>query len=276
MVTKGNTNSYVKISGRRKRHSGTEKQLPKLLPSETKEYLLMQVYLDVIVPTGVKRVRAAVDTQSNVSYARDILTSPRAWRTGEAKHVKGITGTITTTRPTLLKVLRHEGHETSQVTLDTRDPPKQLFDHGCGVLLSMAHVRELGLDLNAAAETKRHTDAVFLPRESEAKPHLMDSPPRTCRLTEKVVAAYMKARGNQRRAPKQVTLDDVILGADLNKGQKQEIRSIVHEHAAVFALTPDDLPPPMKGVEPHQFKLKPNAVLGLAADQSGGRPPNDT
>ena len=69
----------------------------------------------------------------------------------------------------------------------------------------------------------------------------------------------MKARGNQRRAPKQVTLDDVVLGGDLNKSQKQEVRRIVRGHAAVFALTPDDLPPPMKGVAPHQFKLKPNA-----------------
>ena len=59
--------------------------------SETKEYRLLQTCLRVLdFKRNIRRVKVALDTQSNVSDAEPYLGTPRQWRSHESKLVKGI------------------------------------------------------------------------------------------------------------------------------------------------------------------------------------------
>ena len=69
--------------------------------SETKEYRLVRTYLKVLDKNGtVRRVQVALDTQSNVSYAKPHLGTPRPWKTHENPYVKGVGGLVKGGRPT--------------------------------------------------------------------------------------------------------------------------------------------------------------------------------
>ena len=68
----------------------TTEHLPtKPLPSETQRYQLAQVYLEILTQEGKRTVRAAIDTQSNVTYAKWNSSHPRKWKDGEVRTVGG-------------------------------------------------------------------------------------------------------------------------------------------------------------------------------------------
>ena len=164
------------------------------------------------------------------------------------------------TRPSRLCVYRHAKGDSPAMCmfLDSREMPPGTFhrEEPCRVLLSMRHVRALGINLNAHAKRLKHIDVQYLPwghRDNAA------TYARTCRVTEQVVATFLEQRGGTAKEPKRCSVEDVQVGSDLTSAQVQRIRDINREYSTVFALSPDDLPPLMKDVEPHQFRMRPEA-----------------
>jgi hypothetical protein len=92
--------------------------------SETKKYRLLQVYLSVLDKHGkIRRVKAALDTQSNVSYAKRHLGQKRQWRSHESPVVKGVGGYCENGIPLITHVVKGK----DIIPLDTRSPPKHMF-----------------------------------------------------------------------------------------------------------------------------------------------------
>ena len=122
--------------------------------SETKEYRLLQTYLRVLDINGnIRRVKVALDTQSNVSYAEPYLGTPRKWRSHESKLVKGIGGYSRSSQPLTTTVIAGD----QVIPIDTRSPPKGMFNKNIPdrprILLCAEHCSVLRIDLNAALKT---------------------------------------------------------------------------------------------------------------------------
>ena len=71
----------------------------------------------------LKRVKVALDTQSNVSYAKQHLGQPRSWKSYESTEVKGIGGYYKGSVPLTTYVIKGK----NVVPLDTRSPPEHMF-----------------------------------------------------------------------------------------------------------------------------------------------------
>ena len=154
----------------------TENMPTKPLPSETKRYQLAQVYLSVDTTEGRRTVRAAIDTQSNVSYANWNISHTRKWKEGEVRTVRGIGGLIEGGMPRMVKVVKHG----KQINIPARTPPMGVFEDGVDMLLSAAHCRTLGIDVNHAISNLQHKPVKWLPRKLNRHISQMRNKHNTC------------------------------------------------------------------------------------------------
>ena len=272
----------------------TDKVAPKPLPSETKRYQLAQAYLDVRAAGSVRTVRAALDTQSNVSYVRERLSKPRQWMKGEVRTVKGIGGLAPEGEPRSVTIMR----KGVAITLDARSPPMGLLDEGCGLLLSAQHCRQLGIDVNHTLQHLKHLPVRYL-RDKGRKGGESSVPSwhwasdatlrkqcammgitnadrlsrsrmqralaeqnennKTCRMAEKKVSAFVKEKGLQFGESKQSSIRDIKFDECITSEQKAKLMRTIQSYPSVFSKSPSGLPTPMKGVPKHSFILKEGA-----------------
>ena len=161
--------------------------------SETKEYRLLQTCLRVPNFNGnIRRVKVALDTQSNVSYAEPYLGTPREWRSHESKLVKGIGGYSRSSQPLTTTVIVGD----QAIPIDTRSPPKGMFNKNIPdrpqILLCAEHCAVLRIDLNAALRTLAHKDARFIPLKEK----------HVCFISEKLMTKYLDKTGGSDKEPK--------------------------------------------------------------------------
>ena len=237
------------IPNKGKRNRNKEKGKPCF--SETIPYRLLRTYLKVLDRNGmIKRVQVALDTQSNVSYARLDLGIPRSWKKTESKSVKGIGGYSSTSVPLLTRIVK----EGKIVKIDTRSPPSHMFtrEDGPGILLSAQHCFLLKIDLNKALASLKHTDTPFLKTK---RPKVSIRYRHVCHIAEKLMERYLERTGGSDKEPKQCSIKDVVIAEDFTPEQRKLIKSICNKYQEVFASSPDDIPPPLKDAKPHVFKM---------------------
>jgi hypothetical protein len=251
MVTKQN-----KKKRKRKSRKQRRRDRKRSMYSETKRYRLLQTYLLVMDCHGkMRRVKAALDTQSNVSYAKKYLGQKREWKSHESTVVKGVGGYYKNGIPLTTYVIKGK----DVVPLDTRSPPEHMFKdpEGPELLLSAQHCAELSIDLNSVLKSMKHQDVKYLDTpKKEKNTKVKPEPEHKCLISEKIMKQYMDKNGGTDKEPKQCTIEDVVIAEDFTPEQRQTVKAILHKYKDVFASSPDDIPPPMKGVEPHVFKLK--------------------
>ena len=240
---------------KRKSQKQRRKDKKRSMYSETKRYRLLQTYLLVMDCHGkTRRVKAALDTQSNVSYAKTYLGQKRKWKSHESTVVKGVGGYYKNGIPLTTYVIKGK----DVVPLDTRSPPEHMFKDPDGpeLLLSAQHCAELSIDLNSVLSSMKHRDVKYLDRRKKTNSKNKIKSKHTCLISEKIMKQYMDKNGGTDKEPKQCTIEDVVIAEDFTPEQKQTVKAILHKYRDVFASSPDDIPPPMKGVEPHVFKMK--------------------
>ena len=75
-------------------------------------------------------------------------------------------------------------------------------------------------------------------------------------MAERLMREYLDKTGGTDKQPVQCTIKDVVISDEFTKEQKEQVRIICNKYKNVFASSPDDIPPPMKGVEEHVFRMK--------------------
>ena len=163
-TTDGEGSKYASFVIKRtpsKRKRSKERKKEKSTFSETENYRLLRTYLRVLDINGtIRRVLVALDTQFNVSYTKPkpTLGEPREWRSHENKYVKGISGWSKAETPLLTRIIK----QGKVIEIDTRTPPKNLFDKPDGpeMLLGAQHCVTLGIDLNKSISSLKHDDVI--------------------------------------------------------------------------------------------------------------------
>ncbi len=249
--------SYVNKScpnnGRQSKSPEGNKKRTKIHYSETKRYRLLRTYLKVLDINGItRRVQVALDTQSNVSYAKPHLGIPRPWRKHESRRVRGIGGFSQGSVPLSTRIIKNG----RIIRIDTRSPPAHMFTEqdGPSVLLSAQHCVLLRIDLNKALKSLQHGETPYLKEQS---PKI--SPKYTlhkCHIAEKLMERYLQKTGGSDKEPKQCSIKDVVISEDFSPEQKRLVTSICHKYRTVFTSSPDIIPPPLKDAKPHVFKMK--------------------
>ena len=103
------------------------------MPSETEIEQLVKVYLDVVTPEGeVREVLAAIDTQSNVTFANRGVSLRRPWDPGEGTVVEGFNGQSVQTKPRKITICKNGKH----IHLKAREEPNGPFPGKIELLLS--------------------------------------------------------------------------------------------------------------------------------------------
>ena len=249
--------SYVTKGGPHKRKrsgsiSGTTKQV-KIRYSETERYRLLRTYIRIIDRNGItRRVQAALDTQSNVSYAKMHLGTPRSWRSYESRRVKGIGGYTQGSIPLTTRIIK--GGQI--INIDTRSPPPHMFTEqdGPSVLLSAQHCVLLQIDMNKALTSLKHGETPYLKKRRPPVDSRYTS--QECCIAEKLMERYLEKTGGSDKEPKQCSIDDVVTAEDFSPEQIRLVKSICQKYRNVFASNPDEIPPPLKDAKPHVFKMK--------------------
>ena len=238
-----------------------------LLPSETKNFRLLQVIVKYRDAKGtVKTGRVKLDTCSNGCYALPEVSLPRPWRPWEPRAVKGIQGTISPLgNPTYFTFYK----QGKAVKVDTNDPLPGVLPDGCVALLGLDAIYNLGIDIAYAVKHHRHMPIRFIPNQE----HLLEnrrnnaieqyvkqgydkqSVVQTCNLSERVIKEYLLTHPNEYES-KPIDINSVVLDQTLSKITQQKLRDACGLYDVVFASNTNTLPPPMKGIEPHMFKLK--------------------
>ena len=239
---------------RKRRRRSSKRRQNKVRYSETTRYRLLQTYIYVRDHQGkVQRVKAALDTQSNVSYTKRHLGTPREWRPHEGKIVRGLGGFSEETKPITTTIVKGD----QEFHIDTRTPPKSLFSdpEGPELLLSAQHCAELKIDINQALKSLRHKTVTYLQTTPQKKPKRVITR-EICLIAEKIMEKYLLRTGGSDKEPKQCSIDDVEIHKSFSMKQRRQIKDICHRYRKVFASSPDEIPPPMKDATPHVFKMK--------------------
>ncbi len=241
--------------------------------TETEEYRLVRVYIPVVKPDGsVQEILAAIDTQSNVSFAAPEMSIPRQWDDGEARMVKGFGAARTTTPRSVTVLVRGQARK-----LKARLEPDKGLSKGVKLLLSAQHCVELGIDVNHALRSEKHTKVRYLGekdprrriRERFRKGHKklrrerLESQvaARSCRIAERIMQEYLTAHDSLEGCIRRtVSLKDIKMGDHLSLEEKRQIRAVVEKYKDVFMESPDDVPPILKEVEPVEWRLKKDAT----------------
>ena len=220
--------------------------------SETEQYRLLRTYLTVLDRDGItRRVQVALDTQSNVSYAKIHLGVPRSWRSHESKYVKGIGGYAKASNPLTTRIIK----EGQIISINTRSPPSHMFkdEDGPSMLLCAQHCVLLKIDINKALSSLKHGDTPFLKtKRPKENPRYKSQ----CCIAEKLMARYLEKTGGTDKEPKQCSIEDVEISGDFSPEQVRLVKSICQKYRDVFASSPDEIPPPLKDAKPHVFKMK--------------------
>ena len=243
----------------------------KRLMSETKGERLLQTYVQYRAPDGtIKRGRVEIDTMSNVNYTAPGVSLPRKRRPYEATKVKGISNqTVRLGKPTAFTIMRHG----KAVVIDSVKAPRGMFDDGCIALLGLDAIATLGVDVNALISSVKHTDIKYLTDTDEvikrAKADAIERFPlqkqferytyKRTFLSERICAAYLKQHPDDYKSV-EILRNDIDIAPHMPAEARARILQLLHQYGGVFANKTNSLPKPMKGVPPHIFKLKENAV----------------
>ena len=232
---------------------GEKEKKGKICFSETEQYRLLRTYLKVLDCNGnVRKIKVALDTQSNVSYAKPYLGIPRSWRCHESKYVKGVGGYAKGSTPLTTRIIK----EGQIINIDTRTPPSHMFsrEDGPSLLLSAQHCVLLKIDINKALTSLKHGDTPFLKtKRKTTNPRYVHH---ECNIAEKIMERYLEKTGGSDKEPKQCSIDDVEISEDFSPEQKRLVTSICQKYRSVFASSPDEIPPPLKDAKPHVFKMR--------------------
>ena len=242
------------------------------LLSEQKGFKLLQAYMHYRDPQGrIKVGRVQLDTQSAVSYARPDCSIVRAWRPWESRTAMGIKREkMALGQPTSFTVLR----KGEPVVIDTNDPHKSL-DKGVVALLSLEALQKLGIDLNYHTAFTTHKPIKFLDNLTEthqqndeslrelleeyAQPLSAKDMCRVSNLSERVIQEYLETHENEYEK-KPIHLETSLdINPDMSKEDRDKLMEVILKYRHVFASHTNTLPPEMKKVKPHEFKLKPGA-----------------
>ena len=266
-TTDGEGSKYASFVNKKtppKRRRSEEMKKEKSTFSETENYRLLRTYLEVLDLSGtIRRVLVAVDTQSNVSYAKPTLGEPREWRRHENRYVKGIGGWTKAETPLVTRVIK----QGRVIEIDTRTPPKGLFDKPDGpeMLLGAQHCVTLGIDLNKLISSLKHNDVTYLEPQTKRsrinknvknKKKSKKYSHQICSIAEKLMKQYLDRTGGTDKEPKQCSIDDVFISEDFTPEQRRQVKQICQKYKDVFASSPDDIPPPLKDAKPHVFKMR--------------------
>jgi hypothetical protein len=165
--------------------------------------------------------------------------------------------------------MRHD----EPVVIDCFKAPKGMFDDGCIALLGLDAIATLGIDLNHHVLETRHVDIKYLSENTEvidrAKADAIERFPLQTQfekvaykrtfLSERICAAYLKQHPND-YSSKDIERDSIDIAPHVPAEARARIQMLIHRYMSVFAEKTNSLPKPMKGVPPHVFKLKPDAV----------------
>ena len=236
--------------------------------SETDELQLVKVYLDLEMPDGqVKQALAAIDTQSNVTFVNKAASAPRPWKNGESRVVHGFNGQAVVTQPRWVTILKNGARH----RLEAREEPNGDFPDGVEVLLSARACRKLKIDVNYAMANLKHQRVRYLEDRRKTRTERRELRrkarktwatvrKRSCRLAERLMAEYLASVDNVEGAVRrEISLDDVKMGEDLSPEDRRQCRAILEKYKDGFTASPDDVPPPLKDVEPVRWCLKEGA-----------------
>jgi hypothetical protein len=217
--------------------------------------------------------RVALDTQSNMSFSLPSVSLNREKRHWESDVVYGAGNKpINVGDPLSFTVFRN-GHA---VSIDTHEGPRGLLKDGVCALLSCHHIAMLGIDLNLAQASMEHKELKFLTTKTKAKrltEEVMDrvslmidiknkvsrkvnmtnltelaqcmSIEATCLLTDSTIAQYLEQHPDEFKSTP-ISIEDLVSGPI--------------KYNKVFATNSNTLPPVVKDIPPHLFKLKEGAT----------------
>ena len=243
----------------------------KTLLSEQKGFKLLQAFMKYRDPQGrIKVGRVQLDTQSAVSYALPGVSVNRDWRPWESQYAMGIKReTVKLGTPTSFTVMR----KGEPVVIDTNDPYSKL-NNGCVALLGFEAIQKLGIDLNYHARFSSHKQIKYLDNldetikecnemirellEEHAQPLSARDLCRISNLSERVIADYLSAHPSDYER-KKIELESLDISPDMSEADRRRLMQVILKYRHVFAEYSNTLPPPMKKVKPHKFKLKPNS-----------------
>ena len=238
---------------RPQKRNKTGKRKRKSTFSETERYRLVRTYLRVLDSNGIIQVvKVALDTQSNVSYAKAYLGIPREWRPHENKYVKGLGGYSKDKVALRTRIIK----EGKVIFLDTRSPPLNMFNdpNGPEILLCAQHCVLLKIDMNKALTQLKHVKTPYLRKPKRSRKKRVEQ---VCLIAEKMMSKYLLKTGGSDREPKQCSIEDVMIANDFTPEQTKQVKAICQKYRDVFTSSPaDDIPPPLKDANPHVFKMR--------------------
>ena len=257
-IKHGNTKTRSK-SRKRKRTRSSEKKGSRLL----------QCYVKYRDANGaIRKGRIKLDTQSNGNYSLPGISLPRPWRSWEPRTVTGISDTVMPLgRPQTFTIMKGE----TPVSIDTNAPTPGMFKDGTVALLGVDAIHNLGIDLLYAIKHMKHRTVRYIPEQNhlltKAKgqaikqftegDHLHKLLHKTTNLSERVLRQYLdKNPDDYTKKPLDESID---IAPDFPKEVRDLIIALVKRYDTVFAGHTNVLPPAMKGVKPHMFKLKEGA-----------------
>jgi len=155
------------------------------------------------------------------------------------------------------------------ITLDTNGPNAGTLNDGCVALLGLDAIFNLGIDIAYAIRHERHMPIKFLANQEpliEARKfeayaeygkqgHAGARLINTCNLSERVVKQYLDTHPDD-YAKREINIDSVDISSSLTRETREMLLALCRMHESVFASHSNVLPPAMKGVEPHEFKMK--------------------
>ena len=243
-----------------------------LLDSEIEGNRLLQAYVDYMLPDGtIRRGRIQLDTQSNINYAMSEIALPRERRPWEATVAQGVGTLFQLGEPNVFTIMK----ENQPVRLDAVAGTPSMFNDGCVALRGLDALTMLGVDLNHHMGHDEHVQLKFKDNSldnqvcNRAKDIAIKRYPasrklytqliRTTYLSERICAAYLERNPSDYES-KTIEKSSIDIAPSMSKEHRDMILALLHRFDHVFARRTNELPKPLKGVEPHVFKLKPDAV----------------
>ena len=293
---KGSKNPITPLKGEESTSLDTTPTVSKNTGTHTKKNLrsselpktrLLQGYLRYRRPDGKMATgRVALDTQSNMSFSLPSVSLNREKRHWESDVVYGAGNKpINVGDPLSFTVFRN-GHA---VAIDTHEGPRGLLKDGVCALLSCHHIAMLGIDLNLAQASMEHKELKFLTAKTKAKRLTEEVRDRvslmidiknkvsrkvnmtnltelaqcmsieaTCLLTDSTIAQYLELHPDEFKS-KPISKEDLVSGP-ITADEHALFVASCSKYNKVFATNSNTLPPVMKDIPPHLFKLKEGAV----------------
>ena len=255
--------------------------------SELPNTRLLQGYLRYRRPDGKMATgRVALDTQSNMSFSLPSVSLDREKRRWEPDVVYGAGNKpINVGDPLSFTVFRNG----RAVSIDTHEGPRGLLKDGVCALLSCHHIAMLGIDLNHAQASMDHKELTFLAAKTKAKRLTKEAMDRdslivdirnrvsrkvnmtnltelarctsikaTCYLTDSTIAQYLEQHPDEFKSTP-ISIEDLVSGP-IAADEHALFVAVCSKYNKVFATNSNTLPPVMKDIPPHLFKLKEGAT----------------